>query len=210
MSAFGGKADVADFMSTRPRQLSVTELLELRAKVDEELRRRGVVRSSNVTGDYAEFLFCNALGWQAERNSSAHIDAVDPADGNKYQIKARCITPWNVSRELGALRDLPDRHFDYLAGILFDESYRIKRAVLVPHELVFENSERRYVKRSNSRKFFLTDKVMRSPGVKDVTQDLVAWMETTPLLQSPANAARLLGSIGDANEGELTEFDSTE
>lgn len=42
---------------------SLSELLELHAEVNEELRKRGIVRSANnPTGDLTEYLFCSTFG----------------------------------------------------------------------------------------------------------------------------------------------------
>jgi antitoxin YefM len=41
-------------------------------------------------------------------------------------------------------------------------------------------------------------------------EDYEGLMETVHLLKSPANAARLLRSIGDADAGKITERDPTE
>src|SRR5579871_971370 len=91
------------------------ELLALHARVADELRARGITRSSNnPTGDLAEYIFCKAFGWTQSGNSNPNIDAIGP-DGNRYQIKGRRVTRYNKSRQLSAIRDLAGAHFDYLA-----------------------------------------------------------------------------------------------
>jgi hypothetical protein len=63
------------------------ELLRLYADILDELRRQGIVRSSNnPVADVAEYLFCKALRWTRADNSNPHVDAVGP-DGTRYQIK---------------------------------------------------------------------------------------------------------------------------
>jgi hypothetical protein len=97
------------------------ELLQLHAKVSDELRERGILRSSNnPTGDLAEHLFCKAFGWRQADNSQANVDAID-TEGVRYQIKGRRITRFNNSRQLSAIRDMAGCHFDYLAGVVFTE-----------------------------------------------------------------------------------------
>jgi hypothetical protein len=55
---------------------TVTELLAGYGGILEELRQRGIVRSSNSpVSDYAELLFCTAFGWRRENNSAAGHDA---------------------------------------------------------------------------------------------------------------------------------------
>jgi hypothetical protein len=121
--------------------LTVPELLLLHTEVGEELRKRGVLRSANnPTGDLSEYLFCKAFGWTQAGNSHANVDAVG-SDGARYQIKGRRITRYNNSRQLSALRDLQGRHFDFIAGVLFNEDYTILRAALIPHAVGLERAK---------------------------------------------------------------------
>lgn len=146
-------------------------LLKLHAETMAELRARGIVRSANnPTGDLAEFLFCKAFGWTRAENSNPNMDAV-ARDGSRYQIKGRRLTPQNGSRQLSAIRDLAGGHFDFLAGVLFDEDYTVQRAALVPYAVV-NGGLSTYVRRTNSHKFFLRDDVWNLPGVMDATRDL--------------------------------------
>lgn len=157
-----GNADLA--------QLTVPQLLGLHGSVMDELRRREIVRSSNnPASDYAELLFCRAFGWRREGNSASGHDAVD-SEGRRYQIKARRLTAQNTSRQLSALRRLPDRPFDALAGILFDSGYSVLKAAIIPVELVIERSAR--VEHTNSWKFLLRDEIWTVAGVRDVTPTL--------------------------------------
>jgi hypothetical protein len=153
-------------------ELSALELLNLHADVLEELRTREIIRSSNnPVGDYTEHLCCQAFGWQQADNSEKDADAVG-GDGMRYQIKGRRMTRHNGSRQLGALRRLPERNFDYLAGVLFNEDFTILRAALIPHASVLENAK--YVEATNSWRFLLRDEVWNWPGVEDVSTKLQA------------------------------------
>ena len=153
------------------KQLSPSDLLKLHALVSEELRERGVVRSSNnPTGDLAEYLFCRAFGWKQASNSYPNADATG-ADGiTLYQIKGRRWTPHNKSRQLGALRGLPEGGFHFLAAVLFAPDYTVDRAAIIPHGIVCQNSV--FVKHTNSWKFLLRDAAWTWPGVQDVTAQL--------------------------------------
>ncbi len=152
--------------------LTVSELLALHGRIADELRARGITRSSNSpTGDLAEYLFCKTFGWTQSDKSVAHIDAIGQ-DGSRYQIKARRVTRFNKSRQLSALRDLKGGHFDFLAGILFAEDFSISRAAIIPHLVVLERSA--FVERTNSRRFLLHDDVWDAPGVRDVTTEMRA------------------------------------
>ncbi len=153
-------------------ELTSKELLGLHAAIMESLRARGVVRSANnPTGDLAEHLFCEALGWTRSGNSNPNIDAIG-SDGIRYQIKGRRITRHNRSRQLGAIRDFEGRHFEFLAGALFTEKYEVLRAALIPYAVVQERAD--YIKHTNSHKFLLQDDVWNADGVRDVTAELSA------------------------------------
>ena len=153
-------------------KLTPKELLALHAQITDELRSRGITRSSNnPTGDLAEYLFCKAFGWTQAGNSNANLDA-EGADGTRYQIKGRRITRHNGSRQLSAIRDLNGGHFDFLAGVLFEEDYGILRGAIIPREVV--TSRATFVERTNSHRFLLLDDVWNAPGVTDVTANLQA------------------------------------
>lgn len=159
-------------MSDDLQHMSALNLLALHARISDELRARGILRSSNSpTGDLAENLFCKAFGWVQTGNSNANYDATD-AEGRRYQIKARRLTAHNTSRQLSALRDLPAGHFDFLAGLLFDSNYKVRRAAIIPRRLI--ESSATFVVRTNSHKFYLRDEVWHAPGVRDVTLQLQA------------------------------------
>jgi hypothetical protein len=168
------------------KDLTSPELLVMHAAVSEELRRRGVIRSSNnPVGDLAEHLFCRAFGWKQAPNSMQDADATDAARV-RYQIKGRRLTTHNNSRRLGALRDLPAQGFDVLAAVLFQEDYRVLKAALIPHARVVDLAKR--VERTNSWRFLLRDAIWSVPDVRDATHDVrkaeAAWAEV--LVEEPA------------------------
>src|SRR3989304_1084090 len=75
-------------MSMELQRLPISDLLGLYAHVVEELRRRGVTRSSNnPVADYAEYLCERALSLTRTETSAKGFDATDSA-GTRYQIKA--------------------------------------------------------------------------------------------------------------------------
>jgi len=151
-------------------ELTPPQLLALHAKLGDELRARGITRSANnPTGDLAEDLFCKAFGWKQAGNSHANVDAVG-SDGTRYQIKGRRITRYNNSRQLSAIRDLGGGHFDFLAGVLFNDDYTVMRAALIPHAVAVERAT--FVERTNSHQFLLHDDIWTGPGVRDITAEL--------------------------------------
>ncbi|MGH7029493.1 MAG: hypothetical protein ACREEZ_03615, partial [Stellaceae bacterium] len=121
------------------QKLTANQLLVLSSDAVQELRRRGLVRSSNnPIGDYAEYLFCTAFGWKLSGKSERHADAIGD-DGTRYQIKARRLGGAR-DRQLSALRNLPVGKFDSLAAVLFASNFGIARAALIPHAIVLSNA----------------------------------------------------------------------
>jgi hypothetical protein len=149
---------------------SVADLLQLHVQVGEELRSRGMVRSANnPVGDFAEYLFCRAFGWQQAGASESGFDARDEAD-LRYQIKSRRLTARNTSRQMSALRNMDKQPFDFLAAVLFGADFKIYRAALIPFRVVLERSK--YGSHVNSHRFLLHDDVWSVAGVVDVTDRL--------------------------------------
>jgi len=150
--------------------LTVSDLFSAYGAILAELRRREIVRSSNnPLSDYAELLFCRAFGWSRTANSAVGHDAIENS-GIRYQVKGRRLTRHNSSREVGAIRELDQMPFDYLAGLLVDEHFLVVRAALVPVAVVQERAA--YVPRTNAWKFLLLDGVWALPGVVDTTDEL--------------------------------------
>lgn len=145
--------------------LSEKELLRLQAAVIDELKARGVVRTkNNPVGDYAEWLVAKALNLDLAGNSAAGYDATD-ANGTRYQIKGRRITPENPSRQLSAIRKLDAEDFDFLAAVIFDEHYEVIDAVIVPHAVVGEYAS--YRAHVNAHVLHLRGSVLKDFRVKD-------------------------------------------
>ena len=149
-----------------PDSMTVAELLKLHVQIGEELRSRGVVRSANTpTGDLAEYLFCNAYGWKRAPNSKRGYDA-EAEDGTRYQIMGRRVHRRNQSRQLSAIRNLADGHFQVLAAVLFDDCFTVKRAALVPRPII----EKEATYYTNSYRFMLHDGVWSISEVTDATR----------------------------------------
>jgi hypothetical protein len=150
--------------------LSVPLLLQPHGAILDELRRRKIVRSNNnPASELAELLFCRAFAWLREPNSASGHDACD-GRGTRYQIKCRRLTNTNKSRQLSAIRNLPARPFDQLAGVLFSHNYEVLRAALIPLAVVVARAKRS--EHTNSWRFQLRDDVWCISGVVDVTVQL--------------------------------------
>jgi hypothetical protein len=130
-------AEAMDFSN-----VTFLELLALQARVADELRTRGITRSSNnPTGDLAEYLFCKAFGWKQAGNSNANVDAI-VADGTIIGIRSKAAESlgYNNPCQLSAIRDLGGLHFDFLAGVLFSEDYTVMRAAIIPRAVAVERA----------------------------------------------------------------------
>jgi len=91
------------------------KLLRIYNDLMEKLRERKLVRSSNnPVSDYAEKIVKDRMNLILQRGSNKGYDAIDEATGKKYQIKSRRLTKHNKSRQLGVIRNLDQRLFDYI------------------------------------------------------------------------------------------------
>ncbi len=150
--------------------LSVAELLSTHGAVLEELRKRGILRSTNnPTGDYAEWLVSERLGLTLENNSARGFDATD-SHGSRYQIKGRRVTPENPSAQLGVIRSLERREFDFLVAVVFDADWHVIRAAKIPHDIVGQLAKFR--SHTNGHVIHLRPTMLVEHGVEDITSIL--------------------------------------
>ncbi len=146
------------------------ELLKLYTELMAELRTRGIVRTSNGPGaDVAEGLVAKAFSLTLNSSSTAGYDGIDP-QGRKIEVKCRRLTRFNNSRQLSAIRGLEKAHFDFLAGVLFNEDFSVMKAALIPYDVVKEHAV--FVRHTNGWKFVLRDSIWALPGVEDITERL--------------------------------------
>jgi len=159
-------------MSENLAKMAVPGLLNLYALILQELTTRGVIRSTNnPVADYAEYLVVSALGLSRASKSTKGYDAED-AEGKRYEIKSRRVTSHNISRQLSAIRDCEAAHFDFLAGVLFNEDFSFDRACLVPFSIVIADAK--YRKHVNAHLFQLKDSVWDQRGVIDISDKVRA------------------------------------
>lgn len=148
------------------------ELLRLYTELMTELRSRGIVRTSNGPGaDVAEGLVAKALSLTLNSSSTAGYDGIDP-DGRRIEVKCRRLTRHNSSRQLSAIRNLESAHFDFLAGVLFNEDFSVMKAALIPFSVVKDHAV--FVRHTNGWKFVLRDGIWTLPEVEDITGRLKA------------------------------------
>jgi len=140
------------------------ELLQLYGKLMEELRQRELIRSSNnPVSDYAEKLVCEKFNLTLEKGSNKGYDAIDERTKTKYQIKARRLTSHNRSRQLGVIRNLEQRLFDYLITVIFNEDFSVREIWKIPHEKIKEYS--RLSEHQNGYILVLTDTMLKDKAV---------------------------------------------
>ncbi len=116
------------------------QLLILYSNVMEELRNRDIIRSgNNPVADYAEKVAVEKLKLNRAGKEAKGFDASDNL-GNYYQIKGRRITKYNNSRQLGVIRNLDDKLFNYLIAVFFYEDFTVKEIWKIPHSFIKANS----------------------------------------------------------------------
>lgn len=153
--------------SATHQEMSIRELLTTHCAILEELRRRGVVRSSNnPTGDYAEWLVASKLGLQLAPKSAKGFDATD-ANGIRYQIKARRVTANNPSTQLSVIRDITSCNFDVLIAVIFSDTWDVAAAARIPREAVSNLATFR--SHVNGHVMHLRKTTFSVAGVEDIT-----------------------------------------
>lgn len=150
--------------------LTTTELLATHSAVLNELQHRNVIRSkNNPTGDYAEWLVSTKLGFTLESNSAKGFDATD-LQGRRYQIKGRRVTPENKSTQLGVIRNLDGKDFDFLVGVIFDETWQVCYAAKIPYQTVHLLATFR--PHINGHIMHLRATIFDMPDVEDISHEL--------------------------------------
>jgi len=153
----------------KPTNANVRYLLSEYARILDELRKTEVIRSkNNPLADYAEWLTGKALKLELCTKSTKGHDATK--GGIRYEIKARRVTADNGSRQASAIRDLEEKHFDFLVGVLFHPDFSVMRAIEIPWEVVVEISS--HNAHTNSAKLHLRDSLWDRSDVRDLTSRL--------------------------------------
>lgn len=146
------------------------DLLQIYTEVMEELRRRGILRSSNnPVGDYTEWLVSTRLRLQLDRNSQQGYDATG-TDGLRYQIKGRRITEHNSSTQLSVIRNLKKAQFDFLVAVIFDRTFSLLYAAQLPIALVTRLATFR--EHQNGHILHIPRTIFNEDGVLDITPRL--------------------------------------
>jgi hypothetical protein len=162
--------------------VTTSKLLRLYSLVIKELRSRKVIRSSNnPVADYAENLVSKGLDLTLATKSTKGYDAIGK-DGTSYEVKARRLMKGGSgSRQLSVSRDLETKHFDYLAGVLFNEDFSIYKACPIPYDVVLKLSE--YWKYVSGWGLHLRDGLWNEKGVMDITKKIVEVQEACDIVR---------------------------
>ncbi len=145
------------------KRLDEKSLLSLYGDLMEELRKRGVIRSSNnPVADYAEYIVASKLGLKLQTGSNKGFDAKDKK-GLRYQIKSRRVTAHNKSLQLGVIRNLKDKPFDYLVAVIFNSDFSINEIYKIPFKVIKEYSS--FSKHQNGHILILRGELLQDPKV---------------------------------------------
>jgi hypothetical protein len=147
---------------------SIKQLLQTHSSIIEELKSRNVLRTrNNPVADFSEWLIAKSLRLTLEGNSKAGYDAIDKKK-IRYQIKGRRIVPENKSTQLGVIRNLDKKNFDYLIGIIFDNDYTALYAAKIPHFIVSKFAK--FSKHQNGHILHLKKDIFADKRVKNITK----------------------------------------
>ena len=154
--------DISNF-----KNMNEQSLLNLYSELMEELRNRELIRSSNnPVADYAEKVAVECVGLSRVGKEERGYDAIDGGN-RRYQIKGRRITRHNSSRQLGVIRNLNEKLFDYLIAVIFNEDFSVSEIWKVPYRFVKENS--RFSKHQNGHIFIANPELLSaSKGVERI------------------------------------------
>jgi hypothetical protein len=114
-------------------------LQELWLKYNEYSNRlaEALGRTSNIVGEYAEYLAHRHYGGKLLGISGASAD-IEAPDGKKYQVKSRKVKGTSTT-QLNVIRSWS---FDYLVVILFYERGYVKKALEVSVDVAREFARR--------------------------------------------------------------------
>lgn len=144
--------------------LSDEQVGQVWARAMRELRFRGLIRSwNNPVADFAERLVAQELRLELAPPVAQGYDGTD-ANGKRYQIKSRRLTPQNPSRQLGVIRKLEQREFDDLVAVIFDEDLGVQEMWRIPHAVVADFG--RWVNTLNGHRIFVKPPLLDDPRVE--------------------------------------------
>ncbi len=148
-------------------KLTDQQLLEEYSLIMEELKERKIIRTSNnPVGDFAEYLVAKKMDLKLAVSSNAGYDAKDD-EGVRYQIKCRRITNHPRRRQLGVMRNLEKKDFDYLIALIFDNNFIVLEAYQIPFDII--DTYAKYSEHQHGHILQLKGGVLSDNQTKDLT-----------------------------------------
>jgi len=143
--------------------------------ITEEIKKQ-LNCTSNITGDFGEFLIADVFGYVKARNSEKTIDLKD-GNGKTYQVKTRRVRPENTTTSLGICRSLK---FDFLISILLAPNGTIIKVLKHPRKKLEAFVPKKNVHQSGY--VFVTTREFQKAG--EDSEMLTAILKKYPELQS--------------------------
>ena len=131
---------------------------------------RALGRTSNIVGEYAEYLAYQYYGGKL-LEISGHSADIEAKDGTLYQVKSRKIKKTQTT-QLNVIRSW---NFDYLVVVLFDEKGTVKKALQVPVSIAQEYGVPN--KHQNGWVITTTQKFLTDRRSQDITSSLSRFNE---------------------------------
>jgi hypothetical protein len=133
--------------------------------ISSELLKEKLGRTSNLVGEYAEFLIKEYLGGELLTASAASADIKSP-NGELHQVKSRKITN-NLTTQLGIIRSWD---FDFLTIVLFDRKGGIIKSLICQKSISEQYAI--YNEHQNGWVISTTDKFLNDSNHIDITKQL--------------------------------------
>ncbi len=124
-------------MSVDIEKLSTEEIFKLYPKILKELKKRGVIETNNLVGEFGQFLTKkyydknpNFPNLGKAPTGTKNIDAVS-RDGERYSIKT---TSGTITSVFHSLNDLNEKKFEYVVIVILDDGYVLKNVLEIDWE----------------------------------------------------------------------------
>lgn len=124
-------------MGTNLSDLSTDDLIDLYARIPDELKERGVIRTNNFLGDLGEYRAIEHYNGtpglpnlQAAPSGTQNVDAIS-RNGERYSIKATRSNGTGVFYGLGdpESKEIDRQKFEYVIIVQFFDNFRVRRII---------------------------------------------------------------------------------
>lgn len=93
--------------------------------------------------------------------------------GDKYQIKSRRLTKHNRSRQLGVIRNLDQKLFDYLIAVIFNEFLIPQEIWQIPIDMIPKYAK--FSEHQNGHILILAGSILQDKKIKKTALRLLAY-----------------------------------